>query len=118
MDATNTDTQAPVITLSEAALKEVKRLMNVQGLTEGGLRLGVKGGGCSGLSYTINFDEKIGQYDQVYDFDGVNVYIDPKSLIYLHGMTLDYKESLMQSGFVFENPNAKKNCGCGTSFSA
>jgi len=57
MDTTNTETQAPVITLSEAALKEIKRLINVQGLTEGGLRLGVKGGGCSGLSYTINFDE-------------------------------------------------------------
>ncbi|MFI5247932.1 MAG: HesB/IscA family protein, partial [Nitrospirales bacterium] len=65
MDTTNAETQAPVITLSEAALKEVKRLINVQGLTEGGLRLGVKGGGCSGLSYTINFDEKIGEHDQV-----------------------------------------------------
>lgn len=64
-------TQTPVITLSDAALKEVKRLINVQGITDGGLRLGVKGGGCSGLSYTINFDEKIGQYDQVYDFEGI-----------------------------------------------
>ena len=53
---------------------------------------------------------------QVFDFDGVQVFVDPKSILYLHGMTLDYKESLMQSGFVFENPNAKKNCGCGTSF--
>ena len=78
MDTTNTETQAPVITLSEAAIKEVKRLINVQGITEGGLRLGVKGGGCSGLSYTINFDEKIGQYDQVYDFDGVKVIVDAK----------------------------------------
>ena len=67
MDATNTEAQAPVITLTDAAIKEVKRLINVQGIEEGGLRLGVKGGGCSGLSYTINFDEKIGQYDQVYE---------------------------------------------------
>ena len=79
METTNTETQAPVITLSEAALKEVKRLINVQGLTEGGLRLGVKGGGCSGLSYTINFDEKIGQYDQVYEFDGVKSSWTPRA---------------------------------------
>ena len=78
MDAPDT-TSSPAVTLSDAALKEVKRLINVQGLTEGGLRLGVKGGGCSGLSYTINFDDKIGQYDTTYDFDGVKVIIDAKS---------------------------------------
>jgi iron-sulfur cluster assembly protein len=95
MDTTNAVTQTPVITLSESALKEVKRLINVQGLTEGGLRLGVKGGGCSGLSYTINFDEKIGPHDQIQDFDGVKVIV-----------------------FKFVNPNADKTCGCGESFSA
>ena len=67
MDTPETAAASSVITLSESAVKEVKRLINVQGLTEGGLRLGVKGGGCSGLSYTINFDEKVGQYDAVYD---------------------------------------------------
>ena len=71
MDTANTESQTPVITLTEAAIKEVKRLINVQGIEEGGLRLGVKGGGCSGLSYTINFDEKIGPYDRVYEFDGI-----------------------------------------------
>ena len=118
MDNTNTETQAPVITLTEAAIKEVKRLVNVQGITEGGLRLGVKGGGCSGLSYTINFDEKIGPYDQVYDFDGVKVIVDAKSAIYLQGTQLDYQKDLMSGAFKFVNPNANKTCGCGESFSA
>ncbi|WP_455378585.1 HesB/IscA family protein [Petrachloros mirabilis] len=118
MNTANVGTHAPVITLTEAALKEIKRLINVQGITEGGLRLGVKGGGCSGLSYTINFDEKIGQYDQVYDFDGVKVIIDAKSAIYLQGTQLDYHKDLMGGNFKFVNPNASKTCGCGESFSA
>ena len=118
MDTTNTETHAPVITLSPAALKEVKRLINVQGLTEGGLRLGVKGGGCSGLSYTINFDEKIGQHDQVHDVDGVKVIVDAKSAIYLQGTQLDFQKDLMGGNFKFVNPNADKTCGCGESFSA
>ena len=118
MDTTNTETQAPVITLTDAAIKEVKRLINVQGITEGGLRLGVKGGGCSGLSYTINFDEKISPHDQVYDFDGVKVLVDAKSAIYLQGTQLDYQKDLMSGAFKFVNPNANKTCGCGESFSA
>ncbi|HSA64815.1 MAG TPA: iron-sulfur cluster assembly accessory protein [Nitrospira sp.] len=118
MENTNTETQAPVITLTEAAIKEVKRLVNVQGITEGGLRLGVKGGGCSGLSYTINFDEKIGPHDQVYDIEGVKVIVDAKSAIYLQGTQLDYQKDLMGGSFKFVNPNANKTCGCGESFSA
>jgi iron-sulfur cluster assembly protein len=113
-----TDTKSPVVTLSEAALKEVQRLMNVQGLTEGGLRLGVKGGGCSGLSYTINFDEKIGPYDNVYEIPGVKVIVDAKSAIYLQGTQLDFQKDLMGGSFKFVNPNADKTCGCGESFSA
>ena len=118
MDTTNAETQAPVITLSEAALKEVKRLINVQGLTEGGLRLGVKGGGCSGLSYTINIDEKIGPHDQIHDIDGVKVIVDAKSAIYLQGTQLDFQKDLLGGNFKFVNPNADKTCGCGESFSA
>ena len=118
MDTPDTAAASPVITLSEAAVKEVKRLINVQGLAEGGLRLGVKGGGCSGLSYTINFDEKIGQYDSVYDIDGVKVIVDAKSAIYLQGTQLDFQKDLMGGQFKFVNPNANKTCGCGESFSA
>ena len=118
MDNANTETQAPVITLTPAAIKEVKRLINVQGITEGGLRLGVKGGGCSGLSYTINFDEKIGPHDQVYDFEGVKIIVDTKSAIYLQGTQLDFQKDLMSGSFKFVNPNANKTCGCGESFSA
>ncbi|MBM4123827.1 MAG: iron-sulfur cluster assembly accessory protein [Nitrospira sp.] len=117
MDATNT-TNAPVITLSAAALAEVKRLLNVQGITEGGLRVGVKGGGCSGLSYTVNFDDKIGQYDTVYEIDGVKVLVDAKSAIYLQGTQLDFQKDLIGGSFKFINPNANKTCGCGESFSA
>ena len=115
----STDTTGvPAITLTEAALKEVKRLMNVQGITEGGLRLGIKGGGCSGLSYTINFDDKIGQYDSVFETDGVKLIVDAKSAIYLQGTQLDFQKDLMGGSFKFINPNAQKTCGCGESFSA
>jgi iron-sulfur cluster assembly protein len=118
MDSTQTTKNAPAVTLTEAALKEVKRLLNVQGITEGGLRLGVKGGGCSGLSYTVNFDEKIGEHDSVYEVDGVKVIVDMKSAIYLQGTQLDFHKDLTGGGFKFVNPNADKTCGCGESFSA
>jgi iron-sulfur cluster assembly protein len=84
----------------------------------GGLRLGVLGGGCSGLSYQFKFDPKPRPTDRVLAFEEVQVFIDPKSMVFLDGMTLDWHDSLIHSGFVFENPNAKKGCGCGTSFSA
>ncbi len=118
METTDQTSSAPVITLSEAALTEVKRLMNLQGLTEVGLRLGVKGGGCSGLSYTVNFDEKIGPHDSVYEVDGIKVIVDAKSAIYLQGTQLDFQKDLMSGTFKFVNPNAQKTCGCGESFSA
>ena len=115
---TSPATQTPLVTLTEAAVAEVKRLMDVQDLTEGGLRLGVKGGGCSGLSYTINFDENIGEFDTVCEQDGVKVIVDAKSAIYLEGMQLDYQKDMVSGGFKFLNPNASKTCGCGESFSA
>jgi len=78
----------------------------------------VLGGGCSGLSYLFKFDTKPRATDKVYEFGDVKVFVDPKSMIYLDGMTLDWKDSLIQSGFEFDNPNATKSCGCGTSFTA
>ena len=84
---------------------------------EGGLRLGVKGGGCSGLSYSIAFDTHPRERDRIFEFGGVRVFVDPKSFVYLHGMTLDYEETLMRQGFNFINPNSTRSCGCGTSFS-
>ncbi len=107
----------PVIHVTPKAVDKIRQAFAKQGV-EGVLRLGVLGGGCSGLSYQFKFDTKQRPTDKVFEFDGVKVVVDPKSLLYLRGMTLDYKESLMQSGFVFENPNAQKGCGCGTSFSA
>jgi iron-sulfur cluster assembly protein len=81
-----------------------------------GLRLGVRGGGCSGVSYAIEFADKIRTRDHVFDFDGLKVIVDPKSLIYLRGSILDYEVKLMQHGFKFRNPNEKSGCGCGESF--
>jgi|SRR5579864_136643 iron-sulfur cluster assembly protein len=107
----------PVIQVTPKAIEKIRQAFAKQGVT-GALRLGVLGGGCSGLSYQFKFDAKERPTDKVFEFDGVKIVVDPKSLLYLHGMTLDYKESLLQSGFVFENPNAQKGCGCGTSFSA
>jgi iron-sulfur cluster assembly protein len=84
----------------------------------GGLRLGVHGGGCSGLSYQFKFAPAPRANDHVFQFDDVAVFVDPKSMLFLDGMTLDWNESLLQSGFVFKNPHAQKSCGCGTSFTA
>lgn len=106
------------VEITPKAVMKIRQTFQKMGVEGGGLRLGVLGGGCTGLSYQFKFDTQPRAKDNVYDFDGVQIFIDPKSLIYLHGLTLDYKESLMQSGFVFENPNAKKSCGCGTSFAA
>lgn len=107
------------IQVTERAVSKIRAAMEKEGISpaEGGLRLGVMGGGCSGLSYSIKFDTHPRERDRIYEFEGVRVFVDPKSFIYLHGMTLDYQETLMQQGFVFVNPNASKSCGCGTSFS-
>jgi iron-sulfur cluster assembly protein len=107
------------IQVTERALVKIKAAMEKEGISaeQGGLRLGVQGGGCSGLTYNIRFDTQPRERDRVFQFGEVRVFVDPKSFIYLHGMTLDYQETLMQQSFVFVNPNASKSCGCGTSFS-
>ena len=106
--------------VTEKAIKRVRIAMAKEGISpeEGGLRLGVMGGGCSGLSYSIKFDTQPRERDRIYEYDGVRVFVDPKSFVYLHGMTLDYEETLMRQGFNFINPNSTRSCGCGSSFSS
>ena len=108
-----------MITVTPKAVQKIREAFAKQGVTSGGLRLGVLGGGCSGLSYQFKYDPKPRATDNVFTFeDDVQVYVDPKSMLYLDGMTLDWKDSLIHSGFAFDNPHAKKSCGCGTSFTA
>jgi iron-sulfur cluster assembly protein len=106
------------IQITEKALEKVRAAMVKEGVspTEGGLRLGVQGGGCSGLSYNIRFDSQPRERDRIFNFGDVRVFVDPKSFIYLNGMILDYEETLMNQRFMFVNPNASKSCGCGSSF--
>lgn len=107
------------IQVTERAIQRIRSAMAKEGIspTEGGLRLGVLGGGCSGLSYSIRFDTQPRERDRVYQFDDVRIFVDPKSFLYLHGMKLDYEETLMHQGFKFVNPNSSRSCSCGSSFS-
>jgi iron-sulfur cluster assembly protein len=106
-----------MIELTPRAIEKVREIMRDQGIAEGGLRVGVKGGGCSGLSYNLAIDTEQRPGDRVFENDGVKVFVDLKSILYLDGSTLDYKdEGLMQRGFTFANPNSSGTCGCGESF--
>lgn len=106
------------IQVTEKALTHVRAALEKQGISslEGGLRLGIQGGGCSGMSYAIQFDTHPREHDRVFQFGDVRVFIDPKSFVYLKGTTLDWEDTLMRTGFVFRNPNVASSCGCGTSF--
>lgn len=107
-----------MIGLTERAAKEVARIIDEQKLPDGtALRVGVKGGGCSGFSYTLGFDDSISEVDQVTELLGVRIVCDPKSFLYLNGTEIDFEDNLMGRGFKFGNPNAAKSCGCGESFS-
>ena len=108
-----------MITLTSSALQEVRRLIQNEQKQNLAIRIGVKGGGCSGFSYLMGLEEAAPkQYDTVLEQDGVKILIDAKSHLYLDGITIDYKTNLMGGGFEFQNPNATKTCGCGHSFSA
>jgi iron-sulfur cluster assembly protein len=108
-----------MIALTDTAVKQVKQLRDSQNLPDTVfLRMGVKGGGCSGMSYMLEFDSEVGPHDKEFDIDGVKVVCDKKSYLYLNGTTLDYVQQGLTGGFTFVNPNAKSSCGCGTSFSA
>ncbi|TKC00113.1 HesB/IscA family protein [Pedobacter cryophilus] len=114
--STAVETAAPV-SLTEGAKKEVKKLMSQQELgSEFGLRLGVEGGGCSGMSYVLGFDQ-IKEGDSEYEIEGIRVFMNKAHGLYLVGMQVDYQQGLNARGFIFNNPNAEKTCGCGTSFS-
>jgi iron-sulfur cluster assembly protein len=106
----------PEIRLTKKAIEMAKKSIERRAQASAGLRLGVRGGGCSGVSYAIEFADKIRARDHVFEFEGLNIVIDPKSLIYLRGSVLDYEVKLMQHGFKFKNPNEKTGCGCGESF--
>jgi iron-sulfur cluster assembly protein len=112
-----TQTQQRGILLSEAALRQVKSLQDKQG-QDLCLRVGVRQGGCSGMSYMMDFEDisKITPDDEVFDYDGFKIISDRKSLLYLYGLMLDYSDAMIGGGFQFTNPNAAQTCGCGKSF--
>jgi iron-sulfur cluster assembly protein len=104
------------VNVSPTAVKRVKELLASQQLENAFLRMGVKGGGCSGLQYNLEFDTELGKFDKQFEVDGVKVVVDVKSYLYLNGSTLDWVTQGLTGGFTFVNPNAKSSCGCGTSF--
>jgi iron-sulfur cluster assembly protein len=108
------------IHLTERAARKIRELLEKDGVSpeQGGLRVGVQGGGCSGLSYAMRLDTQARDRDKIFEEFGARLFVDPKSFLFLNGTTLEYEETLMRQGFVFQNPNAARNCGCGSSFTA
>lgn len=108
-------TQA-LLTITEAAAKRIKVLLEGRGKSSYGIRIGIRSKGCTGLSYTIEFADVAGPYDDVIEAHGVKVLVDPKAVMFILGSQMDYVEDKLSSGFVFQNPNEKGRCGCGESF--
>ena len=104
-----------MIEITPKAVEKIRKTLDANHV-QGGFRLGVVGGGCSGLSYKFKLENAARSTDNIFEYDGVKVFVDPKSYEFLKGLTLDYTESLLESAFVFHNPNAKKSCSCGRSF--
>jgi len=104
------------LNLTDTAIAKVKEIMAQQNPVPAGLRVGVVGGGCSGFQYSMSFENGAGMMDKTFDFDGLKVYVDATSLMYLKGVCVDYIETLEGAGFKFDNPNVKSTCGCGSSF--
>lgn len=114
---TDTVYDSQEIKITDKAVRQVKRLKDENDIPENwGLRIGIKGGGCSGFSYTLGFDENPNQGDKVIEREGLKLFVDGKSLFYLTGTELDFSDGLNGKGFIFKNPNAAKTCGCGQSF--
>lgn len=117
---TTPNVEVPVSTpvvLTPVAIGKVKEIMSQQNPVPAGLRVGVEGGGCSGFEYRMSFENAAGVMDKVYNFDGLKVFIDATSAMYLNGCVVDYVETFESQGFKFDNPNVKSTCGCGSSFS-
>ena len=107
------------VELTERAAQEVKTIVQQQNLSEDTcLRMAVKGGGCSGFSYSLDLSDQVGEQDETFESHGVRIVVDAKSYLYLNGTSVDFKDEIMGRGFVFNNPNATNSCGCGSSFSA
>ncbi|HEX3470570.1 MAG TPA: iron-sulfur cluster assembly accessory protein [Silvibacterium sp.] len=109
--------KTPPLVLTDTAAGKVREIMATQDPLPAGLRIGVVGGGCSGFQYSMSFENQAGMMDKVFNFDGLKVFVDATSLMYLNGCVVDYVETLEAAGFKFENPNTKSTCGCGSSFS-
>ena len=116
-NSANTASEGAIISLGPEAINEVKRLMSQEKEETLFLRLGVSSGGCSGMSYSMTFETEKAQFDREFEFDGVKVLVDLKAMSVLAGTTLEFRSGLMGSGFEFNNPKAKRSCGCGSSFS-
>ncbi|MEL6626704.1 MAG: iron-sulfur cluster assembly accessory protein [Bacteroidota bacterium] len=111
------EVQTPLVTFTPSAITELKDIQQKEQLTKDKVvRVGVKGGGCSGLSYILEYDVK-GEQDDVFQIEGITVVMDKRHALYVMGMEVDYKRGLNDRGFIFNNPNAKESCGCGVSFS-
>lgn len=113
---TTPTTDSKPVNFTPTAIAKVKEIMAQQNPVPAGLRVGVVGGGCSGFSYSMSFENGAGMMDKTFDFDGLKVYVDATSLMYLKGVSVDYVETLEAAGFKFDNPNVKSTCGCGSSF--
>jgi iron-sulfur cluster assembly accessory protein len=109
-------TKTAPVNFTPNAIAKVKEIMAQQNPVPTGLRVGVAGGGCSGFQYSMQFETGAGAMDKTFDFDGLKVFVDATSLMYLSGATVDYVETLEGAGFKFENPNVRSTCGCGSSF--
>ena len=113
---TPTPQASQAVVLTQQASKKVREIMATQDPVPAGLRIGVVGGGCSGFQYSMSFENQAGMMDKVLQFDGIKVFVDATSAMYLNGCVVDYVETLEAAGFKFENPNVKSTCGCGSSF--
>jgi iron-sulfur cluster assembly accessory protein len=118
LDATPAGDAPSPVTFTAKAVEMVRAAIEQEGLTGHGIRIGVAGGGCSGFQYTMDFENAERDGDTVLDQNGLKLYVDPMSAMYLQGVTVDYVQGLQGAGFKFHNPNAKNTCGCGSSFSA